>query len=138
MDEDRPYWNMEIEPKFNTPEMKKIQDQKLRKRIKLLRERAPYFTRLFKANGIQLPRDARQQVLEGIEIVPDSTFSNIMPGDLVFFGSGKRITHVGLSLGGYDFIHQDRDVHIDSFDSSAENFNAFRKKTLKNIKRIIQ
>ncbi len=52
MDEDRPYWNMEVEPKFNTPEMKKIQDQKLMKRIKLLRERAPYFTRLFKANGI--------------------------------------------------------------------------------------
>ncbi|GAG37742.1 unnamed protein product, partial [marine sediment metagenome] len=52
MDENRPYWNMEIEPKFNTPEMKKIQDQKLIKRVKLLRERAPYFSRLFKTHGV--------------------------------------------------------------------------------------
>ena len=93
---------------------------------------------VFKANGIQLARDARQQVLDGQEIIPDSTFSNVMPGDLVFFGSGKRITHVGMSLGGYEFIHQDRDAHIDSFNPNAENFNAFRKKTLRHIKRIIQ
>ena len=49
---DRPYWNMEIEPKFNTPEMKEIQEHKLKKRIKVLRERAPYYTALFKVNGV--------------------------------------------------------------------------------------
>jgi len=26
MDLNRPYWNMEIEPKLNTPEMRKIQN----------------------------------------------------------------------------------------------------------------
>ncbi len=52
MDEQRPYWNMGIEPKFNTPEMKKIQDEKLVKRIQLLREKSPYFSKLFKANGV--------------------------------------------------------------------------------------
>lgn len=43
---------MEIEPKFNTPEIRKIQDEKLVKRIKLLRQRAPYFTELFKQLGV--------------------------------------------------------------------------------------
>ena len=52
MDEQRPYWNMDIEPKFNTPEMKKIQDEKLVKRIQLLREKSSYFSKLFKAHGV--------------------------------------------------------------------------------------
>jgi hypothetical protein len=37
MKDDRPYWNMEIEPKFNTPEMQEIQEIKLRGKIKVLR-----------------------------------------------------------------------------------------------------
>ncbi len=93
---------------------------------------------VFRANGIQLPRDARQQALIGKTIVPEDDFSNVHPGDLVFFGVGNRITHVGISLGGYNFIHQDSDVHINSFDKKAANFNAFRKKTLKVIKRILK
>lgn len=56
MDEGRPYWNMEVEPKFNTPEMREIQDQKLRRRIALLREKSPYFSRVFKDNGIHEDR----------------------------------------------------------------------------------
>ncbi len=93
---------------------------------------------VFRANGIQLPRDARQQVLLGKTIMPKDDFSNVRPGDLLFFGVGKRITHVGISLGGYNFIHQDSDVHINSFDQKAANFNAFRKKSLKVIKRILK
>ena len=93
---------------------------------------------VFKAHGIQLPRDARQQVFEGDELVPNSDFSNVKAGDLLFFGFKGRITHVGISLGGYDFIHQDSAVHIDSFDEKAPNFNAFRKKSLKSIRRIIK
>lgn len=92
---------------------------------------------VFKKHGMQLPRDARQQVLIGEEIVWLEDFSNIQPGDLVFFGINERITHVGISMGGYEFIHQDSRVNIDSFDESASNFNAFRKKTLKSIKRVI-
>jgi len=37
-----------------------------------------------------------------------------------------------------EFIHQDSDVHMDSFDKQANNFNAYRKKSLKIIKRILQ
>lgn len=92
---------------------------------------------VFRANGIQLPRDARQQVHLGTEVKYDSTFSDVKPGDLLFFGWRGRITHVGISLGGYDFIHQDSFVNIDSFDKSAENFNARRLRSLKKIKRIL-
>ena len=93
---------------------------------------------VFLAHGLNLPRDARQQALVGKEITPKPDFSNVLPADLLFFGSGDRITHVGISLGGYGFIHQDRDVNIDSFDEKADNYNAFRKKNLKVIRRIIQ
>lgn len=92
---------------------------------------------VFKASGIDLLRDSRQQVLEGEEIIPDSTFSNILPGDLLFFGSGERITHVGISLGGLEFIHQSGDVHINSLNPRAENFSAYRRKSLKKVKRIL-
>lgn len=96
------------------------------------------FTQIvFRTNGIQLPRDASQQALIGAQIIPKENFSNVQAGDLLFFGMDERITHVGISLGGYDFIHQDSDVHVDSFDEQAENFNAFRKKSLKIIKRIL-
>ena len=52
MSQDRPYWNMEIEPKLNTPEMRELQEIKLKRRIKLLRQRAPYYTKLFKQSGV--------------------------------------------------------------------------------------
>ena len=93
---------------------------------------------VFRANGIQLARDARQQALVGLEITAEEDFANVEAGDLLFFGPGERITHVGISLGGYDFIHQDSDVHIDSFDPQSENYNQFRHKTLKHIKRILK
>lgn len=92
---------------------------------------------VFKTQGKLLPRDARQQVFLGEEINYEPDFSNVMAGDLLFFGKDDRITHVGISLGGYNFIHQDSQVNIDSFDENAENFNAFRKRSLKKIKRII-
>lgn len=92
---------------------------------------------VFKANSIQLPRDARQQVLTGKKIVPDETFSNVLPGDLFFFGAEKRITHVGISLGGAAFIHQSSEVHINSLDPQAENYSDYRKNTFKTIKRIL-
>ena len=61
---------------------------------------------IFKANGLQLPRDARQQALEGIKITPNEDWSNIFEGDLLFFGKEDRVTHVGISLGKKEFIHQ--------------------------------
>ena len=93
---------------------------------------------VFRTEGLQLPRDASMQVHLGEEVIPDSNYTNILPGDLIFFGSAKRITHVGICMGGSYFIHASGDVHINSLDEEDDLFNAYRKRTLRHIKRIIK
>ncbi len=96
------------------------------------------FTRtVFMANGIPLPRDARQQAMVGWEVNPEKDFSNLLPGDLLFFGTDDRITHVAISLGGTEYIHQSGDVHINSLNPHSEIFSAYRFNTLKKIKRVL-
>ena len=92
---------------------------------------------VFKANGIQLPRDARQQALEGITITPNKHWSNINKGDLLFFGKEDKITHVGISIGGKDFIHQGGKVSINSLDERSEYFSPKRLESFLNVKRIV-
>src|SRR5699024_11294916 len=58
---------------------------------------------VFAQNGISLPRTAAGQY----SALPKISKNQIQPGDLVFFSSspgGKNITHVGISLGGSQFI----------------------------------
>ncbi|MGA2915709.1 MAG: SH3 domain-containing C40 family peptidase [Sedimentisphaerales bacterium] len=90
---------------------------------------------VFRANGINLLRDAKQQALEGEAVDYDATFSNVAAGDLLFFGS-DRITHTGMSLGGAEFIHQSGDVHINSLEPNAPNYSPSHRKNLKAIRRI--
>lgn len=65
--------------------------------------------------GQTLPRDADMQYTAGKPVEPPFT-----PGDLVFFGEkeeGGRITHVALSLGGWDIVHSSRSrngVYVDN------------------------
>lgn len=55
----------------------------------------------FASVGIRIPRDAYQQenFLEPISL------ENLQPGDLVFFGTPQKATHVGLYLGENRYIH---------------------------------
>jgi len=53
MEEERPYWNMEMEPILNTPEMREIQLKKLKKFLKRLYDNAPFYTRKFDELGIK-------------------------------------------------------------------------------------
>ncbi len=55
----------------------------------------------FASVGIRLPRDAYQQE----EFVRKIVLSDLIPGDLVFFGTPIKATHVGLYLGGDRYIH---------------------------------
>jgi len=55
----------------------------------------------FAAVGIWLPRDAYQQEA----FVQPIAIGALQPGDLVFFGSPERCTHVGLYLGEEGYIH---------------------------------
>ncbi len=55
----------------------------------------------FAQAGIWLPRDAYQQEAFVSPISPDQ----LAPGDLVFFGTPERATHVGIYLGQHQYIH---------------------------------
>lgn len=55
----------------------------------------------FLAAGIQLPRDAYQQEA----FVQPIAIPDLIPGDLVFFGTPQKATHVGLYLGDDRYIH---------------------------------
>jgi gamma-D-glutamyl-L-lysine dipeptidyl-peptidase len=92
---------------------------------------------VFRYFGYQLPRDANMQVKLGEEIIPEADYSNVLPGDLIFFGPGNRITHVGICLGGSYFIHSSALVKINSLDENDELFNPYRKRSFQHIKRII-
>ena len=92
---------------------------------------------VFKANNIQIPRDARQQALVGTLILPSQDWSNILPGDLLFFGREDKVTHVGISLGQKDFIHQGGKVGINSLDKASPEFNKGRFESFLFIRRVL-
>ena len=91
---------------------------------------------VFKAAGIQLPRDARQQAQIGKPVKK----KNLKKGDLLFFGSGERVTHVGISMGVDNFIHQgsklEGKVDTHSLNPDSPNFNSYRKETFLFARRI--
>lgn len=66
--------------------------------------------------GVQLPRDASQQVLcgEPLDFVHEARV-----GDLAFFHNEEgRVVHVGMMLGEGDIIHASGSVRIDKVDET--------------------
>ncbi len=61
-----------------------------------------YSSYVYKKNGLMLPHSAQQQYAKGRRI----GIKRAKPGDLVFFRiSGWKISHVGIYMGDYRFIH---------------------------------
>lgn len=57
---------------------------------------------VFSQHGIALPRDVKDQFEVGSNIKPD----DIVAGDLLFFTTvAPGASHVGISLGGDEFVH---------------------------------
>jgi phenylacetate-CoA ligase len=50
---ERPYWNMEIEPKLNTPEMKELQWEKLKKALQWQYDNTPFNRNRFDRAGVK-------------------------------------------------------------------------------------
>ena len=102
-----------------------------------------YTRTVFFLNGIYLPRDASQQVNIGIPIDTKNGFSNLKPGDLLFFGkkatakTKEKITHVGIYIGNDEFINEAGRVKIDSFNKNAKNFSRYRLNQFIRAKRIL-
>lgn len=57
--EDRPYWNMEIEPRLGSEAIAGLQLERLRTRVGQLLTHAPYFRRQLEARGVRQPDDIR-------------------------------------------------------------------------------
>jgi NlpC/P60 family/Bacterial dipeptidyl-peptidase Sh3 domain len=64
----------------------------------------------FSTQGIWLPRDAYQQEAFVERVgnsgdLPEALTDILEPGDLIFFGTPLKATHVGIYLGHGDYIH---------------------------------
>lgn len=102
------------------------------------------FTKMvYYLNGIELARDASQQVKDGELIAIDSNFKNLKKGDLLFFGKKataqqkERIWHVAVYLGDGQIIHASGSIKIESLRPEDENFAEERLNTLVKARRII-
>jgi len=67
MDLDRPYWNMEIEPKFNTPEMRQIQNDLLVNNIQGMYDAIPLTKKRMDDAGVK-PSDIKS--LDDLQKIP--------------------------------------------------------------------
>lgn len=92
---------------------------------------------VFSLVGVQLSRDASQQVLEGTHL---DFAGEAEPGDLAFFSNEcGDIVHVGILLGNSEIIHSSGKVRVDTFDETGI-FNRETGKythTLRVIKRVL-
>jgi cell wall-associated NlpC family hydrolase len=52
---------------------------------------------------VALPRTAAQQAALGAALPKDTT--QLQPGDLLTFGSAKRVTHIGIYVGNGRYVH---------------------------------
>ncbi len=72
MNEDRPYWNMDMEPFFNTEEMKRLQVEKLKVMLKRFYRHASFHRKRMEAVGLTL-----ETIDDRIRSLDD--FAKIMP-----------------------------------------------------------
>ena len=70
---------------------------------------------VFLLTGMLLPRDSWQQSEKFNHTIIDGRASK--PGDLHFFGNDGKISHVGISTGGYNLIHCQGWVKEESFEN---------------------
>ena len=55
------------------------------------------------AFDLKLPRTAAEQARLGSAVPRDT--AQLLPGDLLFFGRGKRVTHIGIYVGDGKYVH---------------------------------
>ena len=55
------------------------------------------------AFDLKLPRTAAEQARLGTEVPRDT--AQLLPGDLLLFGRGRRVTHIGIYVGEGKYVH---------------------------------
>ena len=90
-----------------------------------------FMSQVFWINGLELPRDASLQVLEGKAVDTELNFDDLQIGDLLFFGRMKtdmadaKVVHVGMWVGNGRFIHSQGRVRISSFNADDPYFDEY-------------
>lgn len=97
---------------------------------------------IFFMGGIVLARDASLQFLYGQPVDISSSFDNLIPGDLLFFGylndkGEKKIIHVGMYIGDTEVIHSTGMVKINSLDPERKNYSSYLGETIMGARRVI-
>ncbi len=98
---------------------------------------------VFRLNGLELSRDASQQVLMGRDVDPGSKFENLLKGDLLFFGRAaergrpEKIVHVAIYLEDGLFIHSSGRVRFGSFDPASPYYDHYNLNRFVRARRII-
>ena len=93
---------------------------------------------VYSMHGIELSRDASQQVNQGVLIDSERDFSKLVKGDLLFFGTGDRVVHVGIYIGDNHFIHASDFVRINSLNLEDKLYDEFNTKRYLRSKRYIE
>ena len=98
---------------------------------------------IFFLNGMIIPRDASQQVAIGNLVDSVQDFSQLQPGDLLFFGAAatdstkEKVVHVGLWIGDDQFIHSSERVRVSSINPERENYDEYNLHRYLKSKRIL-
>lgn len=74
---------------------------------------------LYEFFGWRLPRDSGDQAKEGERV---DGLDRLLPLDLLFFGEGGAIGHVGIHLGGLSFLHASGHVRVESLAEGSPRF----------------
>jgi hypothetical protein len=74
---------------------------------------------VFEFLGLNLPRDSGDQALEGEGV---DGLSSLLPLDLLFFGDGEKIDHVGIHLEDLSMLHASGHVKVESLSGGSDLF----------------
>ena len=87
---------------------------------------------VYRLNGINIPRDASQQIKEGITVDSLGIWTNLEEGDLMFFGYERdgrlRIDHVAMWIGNNKFIQASKNVRFNSVIENSEDYDEYHMK----------
>jgi len=100
----------------------------------------------FASSGIWIPRDAYQQekFCKNIALDIEALGNELIPGDLLFFGSSEKCTHVGLHIENGFYIHSSgvtnghNGIEIDElFPQELGNIASFYRSQFRSAGRVI-
>ena len=100
----------------------------------------------FSSSGIWIPRDAYQQekFCKNIALDIEALCEELKPGDLLFFGSSEKCTHVGLHIENGFYIHSSgvtdghNGIEIDNlFQPNLGKISSFYRSKFRSAGRVI-